>query len=158
MHSSSILCLWVFLALQATPCCLSVVSPAYNARGALHARDKAGSFSSIQNAISSTYSGPSSASLSITTRTSPILSKASMNSTQSSSGGFSSRTKPTSISTSAAGPTSSTMPTRTGSASTRPSYSFTSALPSSTLSQSAQRYTGNSVSANSRRKRRHQLN
>ena len=158
MHSFSILCPWVVFALQATPCYSSVVSPAYSARGALHARDKAGSSSSIQHAISSTYSGLSSASLSTSTSTSPILSKTALNSTQSSNGGFSSRTESSSISTSAAGSKSSTMPTWKGSASTRPSYRFTSTLPSSTLSQSAQRHRGNFVSANSRRERKHQLN
>ena len=158
MHSFSTLCPWVLFALQFTPSCSSVVSPTYSIRGALHARDKAGSSGSIQHAISSTYSGLSSASLSTSTSTSPVQSKSTLNSTQSSSGGFSSRTESSRISTSAVGSKSSTMPTWKGSASTGPSYRFTSALPKSTLSQSAQRYTGNSVSAHSRRGRRHQLN
>ena len=157
MHSFSTLCPWVLFALQVTPYYSSVVNPTYSIRGALHARDKAGSSGSIQHAISSTYSGLSSASLSTNTSTSPVQSKSTLNSTQSSSGSFSSRTEPSRISTSAVGSKSSTMPTWKSSASVGPSYRLTSALPNSTLSQSAQRYTGSPVSAHSRRGRRHQL-
>ena len=153
MHSLSILYLWVLCTLQATPCYSSVVSSAYSALGALHARDKAASSGSIQHAISSTYSSLSSANLSTTTISSHIPFNTALNSTQSSNGGSPSRTKSSGTLTSTARSRPSTLTTWEESDSTRPSQRLTSALPSSTLSQPPHRNRPNLVGVKGRRGR-----
>ena len=146
MHSFSILHLWALCALQATLCCSSVVNSAYSSRRAFYARDRAESSGSIQHAISSTYSSLSSANLS-TTNSSQVPSRTALNSIQSSVGGSSSRTESSGTLTSTAGSRPSALITLEKSDSTRPSHRFTSALPSSTLSQLSLRYRPTLVSA-----------
>ena len=153
MHSFSILYLWVLCALQATSCYSSEVNSAYSARGDLHARDKAESSGSKQHAISSSYSSLSGANLSTTTNSSHLPLKTALNSTQSSNRGSLSRTESSGALTSTADSRPSNLTTWEKSDSTRQSHRFTSALPSSTISQPHQHYRPNLVSTKGRRGR-----